>query len=119
MASLGVEGDCKASPPVSVTARLDCVVDFELTVKRVVGTDTTFFFFFVGDVRTAALGRTVAGDLETAAAFVVPGRFVFFFTVAGRFFFGFDVTCPAAFTKPETFGFLRALPVMKGYPLVP
>ena len=94
-------------------------MDFELTVEGVVGTDTTFFFFFVGDVRTAALGRTVAGDFGTAAAFTVPGRFVFFFTAAGRFFFGFDVTCPAAFTEPESVGFLRDLPMMKGYPAVP
>ena len=54
-------------------------MDFELTVEGVVGTDTTFFFFFVGDVRTAALGRTVAGDFGTAAAFAVPGSFCLLF----------------------------------------
>ena len=94
-------------------------MDFELTVEGVVGTDTTFLFFFVGGVRTTALGGAFVGDFGTVAAFVVPGRFDFFVTVAGRFFFGFDATFPAAIAEPETVFFLRDLPMMKGYPAVP
>ena len=97
-----------------MTARLDCVVDFELTVEGVVGTDTAFFFFFVGGVRTTASEGAFAGDFGTATAFDVPGGRFFFALIVGRFFFGIDVALPAANAEPEVAFFLRDLPMMKG-----
>ena len=97
-----------------MTARFDCVVDFELTVEGVVGTDTTFFFFFGDGVRTTALENAFVGDSGIATAVDVPGRRVFVATKAGRFFFGVDITLPAAIAEPEVVFFLRDLAMMNG-----
>ena len=55
-----------------MTARLDCVVNLELTVEGVVGTDTTIFFFFVGGAQTTALENAFVGDFGLANAVDVP-----------------------------------------------
>ena len=54
------------------------------------------------------------GDSGIATAVDVPGRRVFFATKAGRFFFGVDITLPAAIAEPEVVFFLHDLPMMNG-----
>ena len=54
------------------------------------------------------------GNFGTAMAVDVPGRRVFFVTIVGRFFFGVDVTLPAAIAEPEVVFFLHDLPMMNG-----
>ena len=94
-------GDFKSSPLIKVTARLDSVVERELTVDGVVGTAADFVAFFggvpkaafsegFGSVCTLASSNDFVGVVVSAAVLEVFFWLDLFMPFTERLFFGFD-----------------------------